>query len=118
MEDEELKYIEIHEMREFISKNMPEITLLKHWNKYSIQWYTNKKRFAIVRRPNFWYKLRTTFLVPLIFIPYCFYYGYVNVKGAIRGCYKGAWTVAQCLDEKKYDEIKGLLVKDGVDGIC
>lgn len=101
-----VSYTEISNCKDKIKELFPEIVLLKHWNKYSIMLDNTKTRYIVVRKPNFWYKLRTTLILPFIFLPYCFRWGYVNVRLAIRESYKGCFTVAQGMDEEIYNKLK------------
>lgn len=106
IDEADFDFTEIKNCKGLISKLFPDIKMLKHWNKYSIIVYNKLTRYIVVRKPNFWYKLRTTMILPFIFLPYCFWWGYINVKLAIRESYKGSFTVAQGIDEEIYNKIR------------
>ena len=106
LDDFEVNYKEVKHSEKLIKTLFPSIKMLKHWNKYSIMFDKTSTRYVIVRKPNFWYKLKTTCLLPFIFLPYCFLYGFYEVRIAILQCYKGRFTVAQGLEEDIYNKIK------------
>ena len=102
--------IEIKKAEHLIKEIAPEFEFLK-WNTYSLFFDEDMTRITIARRPNKWYKVRATFIIPFTFIPYCFWWGFVNVRRAIRDSYTGCWTIGQTCDQETYDKIKQYLIE-------
>lgn len=101
---------EIRKAEKLIKEIAPEFEFVK-WNTYSLFFDEDMTRITIARRPNKWYKLRATLIIPFTFIPYCFWWGFVNVKRAIRDSYNGCWVIGQTCDQDTYDKIKQYLIE-------
>lgn len=100
------KQIEIKKCKDLIKELFPNFEFLKKWNDYSIVMYEDLQRIVVVRKPNLSYKLRSSVILPFIFLPYSFWYGFVNVKRAIRESYKGSWVVTGTTEEAKFKRAK------------
>ena len=101
--------IEIKKAEKLIKQISPEFEFQK-WNSYSIFFDEDMTRITVARRPNTAYKWRASFVIPFTFIPYCFWFGFVNVKRAIRDSYKGCWVIGQTCEQDKYDLVKEYLI--------
>lgn len=101
--------IEIKKAEKLIKQIAPEFEF-KKWNSYSIFFDEDMTRITVARRPNTAYKWRAACIIPFTFIPYCFWFGFVNVKRAIRDSFKGCWVIGQNCEQSKYNAVKQFLI--------
>lgn len=102
-----------NKQNKLVQELFPDMEYIKKGNQYNILVFGDEegeaRRVCVTRQGSVGHRVKMAFLLPFIFIPFCFWYGFRTVKAAVYSSFKAELITHQTFDEEEIKKVEDAL---------